>query len=355
MRTVFAVSAADVAVEKGLRPFPEEVQSVLVSAAFKKEQTHWAFQPVKRTDPPAVSDQNWTETPLDTFVLATLDTHGLSPAPPASAADLIRRVSFDLTGLPPTPEAIRAFVEDSSPRAYERLIDRFLDSPSFGERSAQPWLDLVRYAESEGFEYDRPLPDAWRYRDYVINAFNQDKPFNQFLTEQIAGDEMSPDDPETQTATVFHRLGPVRRNAGNPEIALSRNEILTERTDIIGTTVLGLTVGCARCHDHKFDPMPQRDYYRLQAYLAGTQEHNLLLVSTEEERAWKERSRVMDGELKRLRRAVEKAEGTERQMLEKQIEEQEGLLPPSLATIPGIRHVEVASNWWRENWANHAS
>lgn len=341
MRAVCGVSAAaaEAVTENGPRPVPERIQPVRVSTDLKKEQTHWAFQSVKRTEPPAVSDPKWSKTPLDLFILATLDAHGLHPAPSASAADLIRRVCFDLTGLPPSPEEIKAFTEDRSPRAYESLIDRLLDRPSFGERSAQPWLDLVRYAESEGFEYDRPLPDAWRYRDYVINAFNQDKPFNRFLTEQIAGDEISPNNPETQTATVFHRLGPVRRNAGNPEIALSRNEILTERTDVIGAAVLGLTVGCARCHDHKFDPIPQRDYYQLQAYLAGTQEYDLLLVSTEEERAWKERSRVITGELKRLRHAVEKAEGAERQTLEKQIEEQEGMLPPSPATIPGIRNV----------------
>jgi hypothetical protein len=218
-------------------------------------------------------------------------------------------------------------------------VDRLLDSPHFGERSAQFWLDVVRYAETEGFEYDRHLPDAWRYRDYVINAFNHDKPFDQFLTEQIAGDEIAPDDPEKQSATVFHRLGPVRRNAGNPEIALSRNEILTERTDAIGAAFLGLTVGCARCHDHKFDPIPQKDYYRLQAYLAGTQEHDLLLVPAEEKKVWEEQSRTVNDELKRLRHALEKAEGAEREKLEKQIEEQEANLPPNLPTIPGIHNV----------------
>jgi mono/diheme cytochrome c family protein len=306
---------------------------------FKKAREFWAFQPVKRTDPPAVKDKRWVKTPLDQFVLAKVEANGLRPAPPASKAELIRRVYFDLTGLPPSPEEIKAFTEDRSPKAYEHLVDRLLDSPHFGERSAQFWLDVVRYAETEGFEYDRHLPDAWRYRDYVINAFNRDKPFDQFLTEQIAGDEIAPDDPEKQSATVFHRLGPVRRNAGNPEIALSRNEILTERTDAIGAAFLGLTVGCARCHDHKFDPIPQRDYYRLQAYLAGTQEYDLLLVPSEEKKAWEQQSLGINNEIKRLRRALEKAEGAEREKVEKEIEEQEAKLPPSPPTIPGIHNI----------------
>src|SRR5262249_36436957 len=156
--------------------------------------------------------------------------------------------------------------------------NRLLDSPQFGERWAQHWLDVVRFAETEGYEYDRHVPDAWRFRDYVIKSFNEDKPFDRFVTEQVAGDEIAPDDPECQTASIFHRAGPVRRNAGNPEIALSRNEVLTERTDVIGAAFLGLTVGCARCHDHKIDPIPQKDYYRLQAYLAATDEHNILLA-----------------------------------------------------------------------------
>jgi hypothetical protein len=150
---------------------------------------------------------------------------------------------------------VKAFLEDSSPSAWERLVDRLLESPHFGERWAQHWLDVVRYAETEGFEYDRHLPDAWRYRDYVIQSFQQDKPFDEFVTEQVAGDEGGSRDHEGDTAAIFHRLGPVRRNAGNPEIALSRNEVLTERTDVIGSAFLGLTVGCARCHNHKFDPI----------------------------------------------------------------------------------------------------
>ena len=139
---------------------------------------------------------------------------------------------------------------------------------------AQHWLDVVRFAETEGFEYDRQIPDAWRFRDYVIDSFNNDKPFDRFITEQIAGDEIGPDDPHCLTASIFHRLGPVRRNAGNPEIALSRNEVLTERTNIIGEAFLGLTVSSPRCHNHKLEPITQKDYYQLQAYFAATAEYN---------------------------------------------------------------------------------
>ncbi len=191
------------------------------------------------------------------------------PAPPAERGEWLRRVTFDVTGLPPSPEEIAAFENDRSPLAEERVVDRLLDSPRYGERWAQHWLDVVRYAETEGFEYDRHIPDAWRFRDYVIDSFNRDKPFDRFLVEQIAGDEIAPEDRECQAASIFHRLGPVRRNAGNPEIALCRNEVLTERTDIIGTAFLGLTVGCARCHNHKLEPISQKDYYRLAGVLRG--------------------------------------------------------------------------------------
>ena len=216
--------------------------------------------------------------PIDAFILAVLEDRGWCPAPPAGRAEWLRRVSFDLIGLPPSPEEIDAFEADASPDAYERVVDRLLESPQYGERWAQHWLDLVRFAETEGYEYDRHIPDAWRYRDYVIDAFNRDKPFDRFVVEQLAGDEIAPDDPECLAASIFHRLGPVRRNAGNPEIALCRNEVLTERTDIIGTAFLGLTIGCARCHNHKLEPISQKDYYRLQAYLAATEEHNIVLA-----------------------------------------------------------------------------
>jgi len=304
-----------------------------------KARQFWAFQPVKSPPVPKVRSSRFKiQNPIDAFVLARLQEKGLQPAPPASKAELIRRLSFDLTGLPPSPEEIKAFVEDRQPEAYDRLVNRLLESPHFGERWAQHWLDVVRYAETEGFEYDRHLPEACRYRDYVIQSFQRDKPFDRFVTEQIAGDELAADDSEGPTAAIFHRLGPVRRNAGNPEIALSRNEVLTERTDVIGAAFLGLTVGCARCHDHKLDPISQKDYYRLQAYLAGTQENDILLVPPEEKKEWEAKTKGVNSELRKLRNAADRAEGEERTKLNEQIKALEAKLPPYPATIPSVHN-----------------
>jgi hypothetical protein len=318
---------------------PQSSGAALAGSDSTKAREFWAFQPVRLPPVPKRQSSRFKlQNPIDAFVLARLQEKGLEPAPPASSAELIRRLSFDLTGLPPAPEEVTAFVHDRSPDAYGRLVDRLLDSPHFGERWAQHWLDVVRYAETEGFEYDRHLPDAWRYRDYVIESFQNDKPFDQFVTEQIAGDELASEDPEGATAAIFHRLGPVRRNAGNPEIALSRNEVLTERTDVIGSAFLGLTVGCARCHNHKFDPISQKDYYRLEAYLAGTQENDILLVPPEQKKDWEEKTKAFNAELRKLRQAADKAEGEARTKLAEQIEELETQMPPYPPTIPSVHN-----------------
>jgi hypothetical protein len=317
-RTAPATAAADASAPA----FPEEVRR------------HWSFQPVRKADPPRVEAAAWVRSPVDAFVLAPLEQRGWKPAPPARRPEWIRRVFFDLTGLPPTPEEVDAFAADESADAYEKVVDRLLASPGYGERWAQHWLDVVRFAETEGFEYDRHIPDAWRYRDYVIAALNDDKPFDRFVVEQIAGDEVAPDDPECLAASTFHRLGPVRRNAGNPDIALSRNEVLTERTDIIGSAFLGLTVGCARCHNHKLEPIAQKDYYRLQAYLAATEEHNIVLATAEEQKDWEAKSRTFQTEIARLKKQARGASGDERVRLTAKIEELEDQMPPPLATIP---------------------
>jgi len=305
--------------------------------ALQTARQHWAFQPIRQPTPPNVKDQSWPRSPMDAFILAELESRGWEPAPPASRRELIRRVTFDLWGLPPTPEAVAAFVADPRPDAYEHLVEDLLASPHFGERLAQPWLDVVRFAESEGYEYDRHLPEAWRYRDYVIEAFNEDKSFARFVQEQIAGDELDPRDAECLTAAVFHRLGPVRRNAGNPDIALSRNEVLTERTDILGSAFLGLTIGCARCHNHKLEPISQRDYYRLQAYLAATEEHNVSLANPTEQEAWDRETARIKAEMAALKEAAKQATGTEKDRLAEQLEALEEQLPEPLATIPTIR------------------
>jgi hypothetical protein len=299
---------------------------------------HWAFQPVRKPAPPPVRDAAWVRNPVDAFVLAKLEERGWSPAPAAPRGDWLRRVTFDLTGLPPSPEEIAAFLADEAPDAAGRVVDRLLDSPHYGERWGQRWLDLVRFAESEGYEYDRHLPDAWRYRDYVVGSLNADKPFDRFLVEQLAGDEIAPDDPECRAAAVFHRLGPVRRNAGDADIVLSRNEVLTERTDILGAAFLGLTVACARCHNHKLEPISQKDYYRLQAYLAATEEHDLSLAPAEAQRTWREQTAAVKGEIERLKKRAKKATGEEKMRLADRIEALEDQLPPPLATIPSIRN-----------------
>jgi len=295
---------------------------------------HWAFQPVKKAPPPTVEKTDWVRNEVDAFILAKLEEREWRPALETSREEWIRRASFDLTGLPPSPEEIVAFESDRSPDAFERVVDRLLGSAHYGERWAQHWLDVTRFAESEGFEYDRHLPEAWRFRDYVIDSFNSDKPFDRFLIEQIAGDEIAPQDHECLTAAIFHRLGPVRRNAGNPEIALSRNDVLAERTDIIGTVFLGLSIGCARCHDHKLEPISQKDYYRLQAYLAATEERNIVLASAAEQEAREEVAKRLKSELPKLKERAKKATGEEKNRLNRQIEELEDQEPPPLPTIP---------------------
>ena len=299
---------------------------------------HWAFQPVRKPSPPSVRDADWVKNPIDAFVLAKLEEKGWSPAPPADRRDWVRRVTFDLTGLPPMPEEVEAFADDPAPDAFERVVDRLLASPRYGERWAQHWLDVVRYAETEGYEYDRHIPDAWRFRDYVIDSLNRDKPFDRFLTEQVAGDEIAPDDPECQVASSFHRLGPVRRNAGNPEIALSRNEVLTERTDILGTAFLGLTVGCARCHNHKLEPIAQKDYYRLQAYLASTDEHDIVLAPESERTAWEATNRKLKAEMEGLKKRIKGASGADRARLKAEMAALEDRMPDPLPTIPATHN-----------------
>ena len=319
-------------------PDPREGEAIARKIDFDEARKFWAYRPARRRTPPAVEDQSWPRTPIDHFILAALEAKKLSPAPPASRRDLVRRVYFDLTGLPPSPEEVAAFLDDGSPGAYAKLVDRLLSSPHYGERWGQHWLDVVRYAETEGFEYDRAMPGSWRYRDYVIQAFNEDKPFDLFVREQLAGDEIAPERQEALIASGFHRFGAVRRNAGNQEVASSRNEILTERTDIVATAFLGLTLGCARCHDHMFDPIPQTDYYRMQAFLAATQENDVSLASAPETAAWKKKTEEVNAEIKRLKDAVKKLDGEAREALKKRLKETEGRLPPALPTLCSIRN-----------------
>jgi len=253
-------------------------------ALTEADRAHWAFQPVVRPKLPVVKQAAWPKSPLDTFILAGLEAKGRGPAVPANREVLIRRVTLDLVGLPPTLAEIDAFVRDASPRAYETLVDRLLASPHYGERWGRHWLDLARFAESDGFEHDAARPNAWRYRDYVVRAFNADKPYDRFIREQLAGDELFPGDPDAQIATAFNLLGPDMVDSAD-QVQRRRNT-LNDMTDTTALALLGLTVGCARCHDHKFEPIAQRDYYRLQAFFTAAKfRHDLPVPTAAESRA----------------------------------------------------------------------
>jgi hypothetical protein len=242
-------------------------------------RAHWAFQPLSDAAPPVVKNIAWPKNGVDHFILAKLEQNGLQPSPAADAATLIRRVTFDLTGLPPTPEEVEAFAADSSDKAYEALIDRLLASPRYGERWGRHWLDLARYADTSGTHNDLDRPHAWKYRDYVIRSFNDDKPYARFVAEQLAGDEIDGANEETLIATGFGRNGPSNDdNMGKNDAALAQYRA-DQLDDVISTTssvFLGLTLGCARCHDHKTDPLLQRDYYSLLAIFNGTEKYGLV-------------------------------------------------------------------------------
>ncbi|MEM7392128.1 MAG: DUF1549 and DUF1553 domain-containing protein, partial [Verrucomicrobiota bacterium] len=234
-----------------------------------EDRAWWAFQPVN--DPalpePSAEDRTWGRNGIDSFVLRKLRENGLAPAIEAGRRELVRRVYFDLTGLPPTPEEVRAFLEDKEPNAWERLIDRLLASPRYGERWGQHWLDIVRYAESDGYRQDAFRPEVWRYRDYVIRSFNEDKPYDRFVKEQLAGDEFDPGNKEALHATMYLRHWIYEHNQRDVENQwrIILNDITATTSDVF----LGMGLACAQCHHHKFDPLLQDDYYRMQAFFAA--------------------------------------------------------------------------------------
>jgi hypothetical protein len=279
-----------------------------------QERAHWAFQRIAQPKPPKVAHIDWVRNSIDAFILAELESKGLNPAPAADKITFIRRATFDLTGLPPTPEEVDAFLADDSSKAFDKIVDRLLASPRYGERWARHWLDLARYAESEGFKADEIRPNAWRYRDYVIKSFNNDKPYDRFIKEQIAGDEQWPNDPDARVATAFNRHYPDESNARN--LMQRRQEILNDITDTSTAVFMGLTVACARCHDHKYDPIRQSDYYRLQAFFANSgSADDIPLVSEKELQRhheqlarWEEKTRALRAEMEAIaephRRAI---------------------------------------------------
>jgi hypothetical protein len=248
-----------------------------ISASKPKGADWWAFQPVKRVAPPAPEDTAWVRNPIDAFILARLEKEHLKPSPAAPREALLRRVSLDLTGLVPSPSEIRDFLADTKPDAYERVVDRLLASPHYGERWGRHWLDVARYADSDGYTIDAPR-QIWKYRDWVINALNHDMPFDQFAIEQIAGDMLPNPTVDQLIATGFHRNTPSNYEGGI-DFEQYRVEAVVDRVSTTGAAFLGLTVGCARCHDHKFDPISQKEFYQLFAYFNNVDE-----VTSEAER-----------------------------------------------------------------------
>jgi cytochrome c553 len=255
-----------------IAPIPVLEQS---RASFTSVQkAFWAFQPVKPTTLPSVRNQAWVKSPLDRFILARLEAAGIAPAPQADKRTLLRRVTYDLTGLPPTPAEVDAFLKDESLEAFEKVVDRLLGSPHYGERWGRHWLDVVRYAETTANDANAVMRYAWRYRDYVVHSFNSDKPYDQFAVEQLAGDLLPPTgnltrDAEAVIATGFLMIGP--KALAETDKEQSRRDIIDDQLDTTGRAFLGLTLGCARCHDHKFDPIPAVDYYSLAGIFRSTE------------------------------------------------------------------------------------
>jgi hypothetical protein len=267
----------------------------------------WAYKRYTRPAVPEIRNSKLEiRNPIDRFLLAKLGDRGLSFAPEADKRTLLRRVYFDLIGLPPTPEQVEAFLNDKAADAYEKVVDQLLASPQFGERMADWWLDAVRYAESDGFNSDGFRPNAWRYRDYVIKSFNADKPFDRFVKEQLAGDELFPNDPDARVATGYLRHFPDEYNAVNLE--QRRQEILNDITDTTAAAFLGVTLGCAKCHDHKTDPVPQEDYYRLQAFFAGMKPVEVPILTGEKKVEYEKALAEWEAKTAEVRAAIEKIE-----------------------------------------------
>ena len=302
------LSEADVAlvrrwIELGAPAWPEGLAAIEFSDA---ERSWWSLQPLGETPVPTLADDDWCRSEVDHFVLARLRQHELAPSPEAPRGVLVRRAYFDLIGLPPMPEELARWRDDVGDDWFERLVDELLASPRYGERWARHWLDLVRYAESDGFKADVYRPHAWQYRDYVIRSLDADKPFDRFLKEQLAGDEMFPQDRDARIATGYLRLWPLEDN--QKDVRRQWALILDDITEVTGDVFLGLSMRCARCHDHKYDPIRQTDYYRLRAYFAALlPRDDLSVVTTPEEQEalvrWEDETRV----LRRQMRALESA------------------------------------------------
>lgn len=294
-----------------------------------EDHAWWAFQPLQEPALPPVRDTAWPRNGVDHFIAAGLQEHGLSPSTEAARGTLVRRIYFTLLGLPPTPEEVEAYVSDPGPLAWDNLVDRLLQSPRYGERQARLWLDLVRYADSDGYRGDHFRPDAWRYRDYVIASMNADKPYDRFLSEQLAGDELYPDDPAALVATGYLRHWIYEWN--NRDVAGQRETILNDITDTTADVFLGVGLQCARCHDHKFDPLLQKDYYRLQAVFSGLDfPDSLPAAPAETVRAHARQKQEWEAATQTIRNQIEALKLDAR---EEGLQKAEALFPPETIAI----------------------
>ena len=295
---------------------PPASEDVAPPEKFSHEQRdHWAYQPVRRDVPPAVKEAGWVRNPIDSFILAEIEKLGMSHAPEADRVALIRRVTYDLTGLPPTSADVSDFIEDHRVDAYERLVERLLASPQYGQRWGQHWLDLAHYADSNGFELDAERPDAWRYRDWVVNALNEDLPYDRFVVLQIAGDDLAPGNRDALIATGFCRCGPRELVGGNVIPEVKRQSELTEITGTVGSVFLGMTIGCARCHDHKFDAIPTTDYYRLQAFFSASELTDVPIASEKERDAFVAAKSTVDKKVAPLKKLLAQLESPYREAI----------------------------------------
>jgi hypothetical protein len=254
---------------------------------------HWSFKPVVRHAVPKVKDAQWVRNEIDSFVLARLESEKVEPSREADRYTLARRLSLDLTGLPPGPEQVDRFVNDKSPKAYDRLVDELLNSPHFGEQWARHWLDLARYADTDGYEKDFYRPHAWRWRDWVINSINRDQPFDQFTRDQLAGDLIPSATLEQRVATGFNRNNLLNREGG-VDIEEDRCKIVVDRVSTMGTAWLGLTVGCAECHTHKYDPITQKEFYQLYAFFNSTDDRDIPAPLPTQTGAWTREQTELD-------------------------------------------------------------
>jgi mono/diheme cytochrome c family protein len=300
----------------------------------KPTTKHWAFQAPQRPDEPAVKDAEWCRNPIDKFILARLEKEGVKPSPEADRVTLIRRLSLDLTGLPPSPREIDDFVKDKRPDAYERVVDRLLASPHYGERWGRRWLDYARYADSNGYSIDAPR-SIWKYRDWVIDALNKDVPFDRFTVEQIAGDMLPDATDANKVATGFHRNTQINEEGGI-DVEQFRVESIVDRVNTVGSVFLGLTVGCCQCHDHKFDPISQREYYQLFAFLNNMDEPKLELATPEQLKQRKETQEKVAALEKQLK-ALDATDAEKQKQWEGELtREAKAELPKEIQTILAI-------------------